>query len=134
MLLRFDFPKTFDDLLEDTVSSNYDSPRTSVPAMDITEHENEFVAIVELPGVKKEDVKITFEKDVLTVEGVRKPYEIPQDARVLLNEMRVREFSRSIRVPVEIDANGISAELENGILKVVLPKSQDARVRTIAVK
>jgi len=48
--------------------------------------------------------------------------------------MRVREFSRSIRVPVEIDANGISAELENGILKVVLPKSQDARVRTIAVK
>jgi HSP20 family protein len=134
MLLRFDFPKTFNNLLEDTVQTDYVSSRTSAPAMDITEHENEYVAIVELPGVKKEDVKITFEKDVLTLEGVRKPYEIPQDARVLLNEMRVRDFSRSIRVPVEIDATSISAELENGILKVVLPKSQEARVRTIAIK
>lgn len=134
MLLRFDFPKTFNDLLEETIPANYMSSGTSVPAMDITEYENEYVANVELPGVKKEDVKITFEKDVLTVEGVRKPYEIPQDARVLLNEVRVRDFSRSIRVPVEIDATNISAELENGILKVVLPKSQEARVRTIAIK
>jgi HSP20 family protein len=134
MLLRFDFPKTFNDLLDETIPENYMSSRTSVPAMDITEYENEYVANVELPGVKKEDVKITFEKDVLTVEAVRKPYEIPQDARVLLNEVRVRDFSRSIRVPVEIDATSISAELENGILKVVLPKSQEARVRTIAIK
>jgi HSP20 family protein len=134
MLLRFEYPKTFDDLLEDTVASTYVSPGASTPAMDITEYENEYVAVVELPGVKKEDVKITFEKNVLTVEGVRKPYEIPQDARVLLNEIRVRDFSRSIRVPAEIDATNISAELENGILKVVLPKSIESRVRTIAIK
>ena len=134
MLLRFDFPNTFNDLLEDTMQTDVASSGTSAPAMDIAEYENEYVAIVELPGVKKEDVKITFEKDVLTVEGMRKPYEISQDARVLLNEMRVRDFSRSIRIPVEIDATSISAELENGILKVVLPKSQEARVRTIAIK
>lgn len=134
MLLQFDFPKTFSDLLEETIQTDYASSRVSVPAMDIAEYENEYVAIVELPGVKKEDVRITYEKNVLTVEGVRKPYEIPQDARVLLNEMHVRDFSRSIRVPVEIDAAAISAELENGILKVVLPKSQEARVRTIAIK
>ncbi len=134
MLMRFDFPKTFNDLLEDAITTNYVSSKVSIPAMDVTEYENQYAAIVELPGVKKEDVKITFEKGVLTVEGVRKPYEIPQDARVLLNEMRVRDFSRSIRVPVEIDAASIGAELENGVLKVVLPKSQEARVRTIAIK
>jgi HSP20 family protein len=134
MLLQFDFPKTFNDLLEDTIQTDYASSRVSVPAMDIAEYENEYVAIVELPGVKKEDVKITYEKNVLTVEGVRKPYEIPQDARLLLNEMHVRDFSRSIRVPVEIDATAISAKLENSILKVVLPKSQEARARTIAIK
>jgi HSP20 family protein len=134
MLLQFDFPKTFNDLLEDTIQTDYASSRVSVPAMDIAEYENEYAAIVELPGVKKEDVKITYEKNVLTVEGVRKPYEIPQDARLLLNEMHVRDFSRSIRVPVEIDATAISAKLENSILKVVLPKSQEARARTIAIK
>jgi HSP20 family protein len=107
---------------------------TKFPAMDIAEHENEFVAIAELPGVKKDQVKVTFEKGILTVEGQRKPYEIPQDAQVLLNEMRVRDFSRSIRIDVDIDENNITAELENGILRVVLPKAPEARVRTISVK
>ncbi len=134
MLVRFDFPKTFNDLIEDAIPANDVSSGVSAPAMDITEYENEYAAILEMPGVKKEDVKITFEKSVLTVEGVRKAHEIPQDARVLLNEMRVRDFSRSIRVPVEIDSTNISAELENGILKVVLPKSQESRARTIAIK
>lgn len=134
MLVRFDFPKTFDDLVEESIATDYTSAKVTVPPMDVTEYENEYVAIVELPGVKKEDVKITYEKNLLTVEGVRKPYEIPENAQVLLNEMRVRDFSRSIRVPVEIDSANISAELENGILKVVLPKSQEARIRTIAIK
>jgi HSP20 family protein len=134
MLLRFDFPKTFNELIEDSVTPANFSASRNYPAMDVTEQENEFVAIVELPGAKKEDIKITYEKNVLTVEGERKPFEIPQNAQVLLNEMRVREFSRSIRVPVEIDANGIGAELENGILRIVMPKSQESRVRTIAIK
>ncbi len=99
--------------------------------MDISERESEYLVIAELPGVKKEDVKITFENDLLTVQGERKPYVIPAEAHVLFNEMRVREFSRSIRIPVEIDVNNISAELENGILRIVLPKSHEARVRTI---
>lgn len=134
MMMRFDFPKTINELLEDSItSSNFSAPR-SHPAMDVTEQENEYVAVVELPGVKKEDIKITYEKNVLTVEGERKPFEIPQNAQVLLNEMRVRDFSRSIRVPVEIDANNIAADLDNGILRIVLPKSQEARARTIAIK
>jgi HSP20 family protein len=134
MLLRFDFPRSFDDLLEETMPANSVAQRRNIPAIDVVERENEFVAVVELPGVRKEDVKITFEKDVLTIDGQRKPMDIPQDARVLLNEVNANGFSRSIRIPVGIDAGGISAELEHGILKVVLPKSQEARVRTIAIK
>lgn len=134
MMMRFDFPKTLNELLEDSFTTGGVTSTRSYPAMDIAERENEYVAIVELPGVKKEDVKITFENDLLTVQGQRKPYTIPEEARVLLNEMRVREFSRSIRIPVGIDVNNISAELENGILRVVLPKSQEARVRTIEIK
>ena len=134
MMLRFDFPKVFEDLVERQMRNEYVAPSNAYAAMDVTESEQEFVAVSELPGVKKEDVKISFEKNVLTVQGQRKPHEIPEEAKVLLNEIRVRDFTRSIQVPGDIDADKISAELENGILRVVLPKAQSARVRTITIK
>jgi HSP20 family protein len=134
MMLRFDFPKTSNDSLEDLITKDFVSTAKNNPAMDIAEYQSEYVVVAEMPGVKKDDVKITFEKNLLMVQGQRKPSEIPQDARVLLNEMRVRDFSRSIRIPVEVDVNNLSAELENGILRIVLPKAQSAQVRTIAIK
>jgi HSP20 family protein len=134
MMLRFDFPKTMESLFENFTASDFVPTGTSAPAMDITENENEYIVVAELPGVKKEDVKVSFENNVLTVQAERKPYELPEDARILLNEMRVREFSRSLRVPVQVDANNISAELQNGVLRIVLPRAQEARPRTIAVK
>ncbi|MBF8294816.1 MAG: Heat shock protein, Hsp20 family [Bacteroidetes bacterium] len=134
MMLRFDFPRTFNDLLEDTITTDFVSTAKSFPTMDIAEYQSEYVVIAEMPGVKKEDVKITFEKSLLTVQGQRKSFEIPQDARVLLNEMRVRDFSRSIRIPVEVDVNDLSAELENGMLRIVLPKAEEAKPKQIEVK
>jgi HSP20 family protein len=134
MMLRFDFPKVFEDLVESQMRNDYVTASKTFAAMDVTESEQEYVAVSEMPGVKKEDVKISFEKNVLTVQGQRKPYEVPDEAKVLLNEIRVRDFSRSIQVPGDIDADKISAELENGILRVVLPKGQSARVRTIPIK
>jgi len=137
MLVRFNFPNTIDDLVENFLSrENLDYRMTSsaFPAFDIAEYENESVVMAELPGIKKEDLKITVENGWLTVSGERKPYEIPQNARVLLNEMRVREFNRSLELPHEVEANNISAELENGILRIHLPKSQTARPRTIEIK
>ena len=134
MMVRFDFPRTLENLFDDTGVREFVTTRRTTPAMDITEQENEFVVVAELPGVNKEEVKITFENNVLTVQAERKPYELPQDARILLNEMRVREFSRSLRLPVRIDAENIAAELQNGVLRISLPKAQEARPRMISVK
>ena len=134
MLLRFDVPNTFDTLLDEWMAPSAAQVTKSFPALDVTETENEFVALVEMPGVKKEDVKLSLEKNMLTIEGQRKPYELPAEARILMNEMRVRDFARSIRIPDEVEAERITAELENGILRVVLPKGTNARVRTIAIK
>ncbi len=135
MLMRFDFPRTYDSLLNDVMQWDVrPSSRSYSPAVDVTEQENELVVRMELPGVKKDDVKIVYENNVLTVSGERKPYEIPDDAKILLNEMRVRQFSRSIEFGAEIDANRIAAEMTNGILQIVLPKAEEARPRTIEVK
>jgi HSP20 family protein len=134
MMVKFDFPRTLESLLDDSNLREFVETRPSAPAMDVTEQENEYVVVAELPGVKNEEVKITFEQNVLTLQAKRKPYELPQDARILLNEMRVREFTRSLRVPVRIDVENISAELQNGVLRITLPKAQDARPRVISVK
>ena len=133
-MMRFEIPKNFESLLTDRIITDFIPRSRPIPAMDITEYESEYVVVGEMPGVKKEDVKITFEKNVLTVEGKRKPHETPEEAKILLNEVRVREFNRSIRVPDEIDADGISAELENGVLRIALPKAKNAQPRTISIK
>lgn len=134
MMLRFDYPNTMEALFENNVAKGTNPLCRTAPAMDITENENQYVVVAEIPGVRKEDLKITFEQSVLTIQAERKPYELPDDAKILLNEMRVREFTRSLRVPVQIDVNSISAELQNGVLHVTLPKAQEARPRSIEVK
>ena len=134
MVLQFDVPNTFDSLLDDWMTTNAAPAAKTFPAIDVTESENEYAALVEMPGVRKEDIKISLEKNMLSIQAHRKPYEIPSNARVLLNEMQVRDFSRTLQLPDGIDANGISAELENGILRIALPKGQNARLRTIEIK
>ncbi|MEX1274818.1 MAG: Hsp20/alpha crystallin family protein [Bacteroidota bacterium] len=134
MVVRFDVSRPLDTLLKDLVVNDFAPSARLFPAVDIAEYENETVLIAELPGVKKEDVKITFEKNVLTLSGERKAYEIPQDARVLINENRVSSFNRSVRFSHDVDANRISADLQNGMLKIVVPKAESAKPRTIEVK
>jgi HSP20 family protein len=134
MVVRFDVSRPLDALLKDLVVNDFAPPARLFPAVDIAEYENETVLIAELPGVKKEDVKITFEKNMLTLRGERKAYEIPQDARVLINENLVRSFNRSVRFVHDVDADRISADLQNGMLKIVVPKAESAKPRTIEVK
>ena len=134
MLVRLQYPRIPNHVLKSLFESDGAIETTKSPAMDITEHENELVVIAELPGVKKDQVKVTFEKGILTVEGKRKPLEISQEAQVLLNEMQVRDFSRSIRIDVEIEVNKITAEMEDGILSVTLPKMEEAKPKQIEVK
>jgi HSP20 family protein len=134
MLVRFDYPRTYNNLVEDLFAADILPTSPTYPAVDVAQQENETVVIAELPGVKKEDVKITFENNLLTISGERKPYEIPYNARVLLNEVRVRDFSRSIEIAHDVDVDKISAEMNNGVLRVALPKAESARVRTIELK
>jgi HSP20 family protein len=101
--------------------------------MDIVEQENEIVVNAELPGTKKEDVKITYENNILTLSSEQKPAEISEKATVLLKEIRTPGFNRSVKFGIQVDATKISAEMSNGVLTITLPKSEEAKPKQIEV-
>jgi len=132
MLVRFDYPGACKTMVDDFFATDV-MPSRSTPALDVLEQENELVVNVELPGMKKEDVKITFENNVLTVSGERKPADVPENVKVLLKETRDRAFSRSLRIAMDVVAEKISAEMNNGILTVTLPKEEETKPREIKI-
>jgi HSP20 family protein len=103
------------------------------PALTVAERDEAFEVVAELPGVAKEDVKLSLENDVLTISGTRKANGLPENGRWLRNEIPHGQFARSIRLPRGVKAEEISAELRNGILRVVLPKAEELKPREIKI-
>lgn len=134
MLVRFEYPKATTKLFNELFETERSLRSCHCPALDVAESENEFKLYIELPGVKKEDIKLSVEDGILTITGERKPYSIPENAKILLNEMRIQDFSRSIRLPREVDLGSIAAELSNGMLQVTIKKSEVAKPKTIEIK
>jgi HSP20 family protein len=104
------------------------------PLMNIYDTNDEIVLVAELPGVKKEDIHLTVDNGFLTITGERKKHATPEKAEWLRNEIRTGNFSRVIELPRLVKAEGISAELSNGILRLVLPKAEEAKPREVKIK
>lgn len=92
------------------------------PAMDVFETEKALVVRFELAGVRSADLRVTVDADVVRVSGVRTPP--PSEGVQRLHQMEIGfgPFERSLRVPVDIDRDAVTANLEEGILTVTLPK------------
>ena len=119
----------FDDLLTDIAR-----PTSVFPAIDMVEYESESVLVAEMPGVRKEDLKLSVNDGVLTLSGERKGHELPENSSWLRNEIESGKFARSVQLPHDVNADGISAELTNGVLRVALPKAEAIRPREIKVQ
>jgi len=104
------------------------------PAMDMSDHGEELHLVAELPGLKKEDLKLSIHDGLLTLSGERKESDLPENASWLRNELWRGSFSRSIHLPYPVDASRVKAELANGILTVVLPKAAEARPKEIRIR
>jgi HSP20 family protein len=103
------------------------------PALNVVEKDNEYVVVAAMPGVQKEDVKLSVENDVLTISGTRKSNGLPENARWLRNEIQRGDFSRSITLPTGVKVDAITAELQNGLLHITLPKADEAKPREIKI-
>jgi len=105
-----------------------------MPAVDIFENEQHEVVIkAELPEMKREDIGLTFENNVLTIKGERKAEEITNRDNFQRMERHYGSFSRSFTVPATVDAARISASYKDGVLTVKLPQREDAKPKQIAV-
>lgn len=104
------------------------------PNVDIIESEMEYLIKAELPEVKKDDVKVSVEKEVLTIQGERKQEKEEKGKRFHRIERSYGFFERSFTLPDDADEASISAEFKDGILSVHLGKSQKAAAKPIEVK
>jgi HSP20 family protein len=106
-----------------------------VPDTDVVERENEIQVVCELPGLKREEVDLSLENNVLTISG-EKHEEREQGGKgstFHLSERRWGRFSRSFVLPREVDQDRIHANFEDGVLIVSIPKSEKARRRKIEI-
>ncbi len=104
------------------------------PAANISETGAEYLIKAELPEVSKEDVKVTVDDGVITISGERRNELEHKDEKLHRIESFYGSFSRSFRLPDDVDVSGIQAESKNGILKVRVPKQPAARPRTVEVQ
>jgi HSP20 family protein len=108
--------------------------RSFTPPVDIFEEKDAIVVRAELPGVKAEDVQITVENDLLTIQGERKLERREEGEGWHRVESTYGTFTRSFALPKTVDASSIDANLEHGLLSVRLPKKVEAQPRKIEVK
>jgi HSP20 family protein len=101
------------------------------PPTDVLENENEYLFLIEASGVRKQDVKVTFENNLLTVSGQRK---VPDCAKCHQLERAYGSFSRTFPMPSEGNPTSIKAAYEDGVLAIRIGKKEEAKPRQIEVQ
>jgi len=128
------FSDVFDSILNDSFLS--DKLATRVPAVNIAETENEFHIEVAAPGLKKEDFKISLDKNILSVSADKKVENVEEGKKFSKREYSYNSFTRSFTLPETADHAKIEAEYVDGILKLNVAKKEEAKIqsREISVK
>lgn len=104
------------------------------PSVDIFENKDQVVLEAELPGMKPEDVNISIENNVLTIQGERKFEKKEERDNYHRIERRYGSFTRSFTLPPTVDTDNITAEFDNGILRLTIAKREEAKPRRIEIK
>ena len=103
------------------------------PALDLYQSNDNMIAVVELPGMRKEDIEISLHDGTLTISGERKRETSSNGEKAERTERYIGTFRRSIALPTRLDANKVSATYRDGILTVTLPKAEEVKPKQIQV-
>ncbi len=130
------FPARLERLLRQ-FDEDWHGPSTRggwLPALDVHETDDQYAVTVELPGVAREDVTIEFNEGLLTVRGEKKSEREDKKEKRRFIERHYGTFSRSFSLPSDADADHIDANFKDGVLTLTIPKTEESKPRTIAIK
>lgn len=110
------------------------SPKTWEPSVDVYETENKVVILIELAGVKEDEIEVTVDNKVVTIRGDRK--DIKRGIRRTYSQMEILwgPFERNIPLTTNVDVSQVKAYYESGFLEIVLPKLNDDKYRQVNIK
>lgn len=128
--------EAMDRLFEESIvwPRSWLAPAAQTFAVDIYETKDDVVVKASLPGVKPEDVEVSVVGDTLTIKGEVKEEKDIKEENYIRKERRYGSFCRSFTLPVSVNADKATAEYENGVLTLTLPKAEEVKPKTIAIK
>ena len=132
--MRRNMDRLWDSFFEGGLRKRGEEGGEWLPSLDISETKNELVVKAEVPGMDAKDIDISLSDGVLTIKGEKRQEKEEKEADYHLVERSYGSFVRSVRLPREIQGDKISASYKDGILKVALPKSEEAKKKEIKIK
>ncbi|MFB3851881.1 MAG: Hsp20/alpha crystallin family protein [Acidobacteriota bacterium] len=133
MAMQNQLDRLFGETLERGTRGDFDFG-SWMPPVDLREENDKLVLEMELPGLKKDDVEISLENNVLTIKGERKFEKEEKKENFHKIERSYGKFSRSFSLPTTVKPDGIDASLKDGILTVSLPFAEEAKPKKISIK
>lgn len=128
----FSLPQIMQRMFEDVEPSARSAAIN--PPVDILENDTEVRLVLEVAGLDRESMKVTFENHVLTVSGEKNQKLTPPEGAYFRGERRFGRFHRAFTVPTRVDASKIEATYTDGLLSIVMPKTAEAQPRKIEIK
>lgn len=129
------FPSVFNDFFKpwnDWFDSGLSEKIMNIPAVNITDEKDDYLVSLAAPGLKKDDFKIDLEGNMLTISCEKEEKKEEKEDKYTRKEYNYSSFQRSFTVPEEVKQDKIEAKYEDGILKLVLPKKEEARKMAIS--
>ena len=132
--LQSEMNRLFNTFFDTPTGGNGGGLRRWVPAMDLVETDDHFVLRADLPGLSEKDVDIELEDNVLTIAGERKTEHEDKKEGFYRVERSFGQFRRSLTLPDGVDADGITAAFDKGVLEVRIPKPEERKPRRVAIQ
>jgi HSP20 family protein len=129
--IRDEINRLFESPLENCSSDVFN---TWAPALDLYEDKDNLVVRAELPGMKKEDIDLSLHENVITVSGERKNEKKYEGGQTSREERFFGRFTRSMKLPKQVEGTKVKAAYKDGVLTVTLPKVEEAKPRQIQIK